>query len=110
MFKWIYRLSDNEFLYGGPSEQSYGAGTQGLVELTRHPDPRTERYDGAGGVRPATAQEIADYDTGQVNEQSLSRFDNEKLVKALAIWTAGKLNVPLNTAKQEILTIYRVLP
>jgi hypothetical protein len=30
-------------------------------------------------------------------------------VKALAIWTAGKLNVPLQTAKSEILTIYRGL-
>ena len=110
MFKWVYRQSNNEFLHGGPYEPPFDSGTQGLVELSRHPDPRTERYDGVGGIRPATAQEITDYDAGQANEQSLSRFDNEKLVKALAIWTAGKLSVPPNTAKAEILTIYRGLP
>jgi len=110
MFKWVYRQSNNEFLHGGPYEPPFDSGTQGLVELSRHPDQRTERYDGAGGIRPAVAQEITDYDTGQVNEQSLSRFDNEKLVKALAIWTAGKLNVPLGQAKTEILVILKGLP
>lgn len=108
MFTWIYRLSDNEFLYGGPCEVVPGVG-QGMVALTRHPKPRIERYDGAGGIRPATEQEITDYDAAQVTEQALSRFDGEKLVKALAIWTAGKLNVPLATAKAEVLTIYRTL-
>jgi hypothetical protein len=29
--------------------------------------------------------------------------------KALAIWTAGKLNVPLATARQEIVTILKTL-
>ena len=110
MFKWIYRLSDNEFLHGGPYEPPLNPGTQGLVELSRHPDPRTERYDGVGGIRPATEQEITDHDTAQGAEQSLSRFDSEKLVKALAIWTAGKLNVPLGQAKTEIITILKGLP
>jgi hypothetical protein len=44
-----------------------------------------------------------------VTARALNRFDDEKLVKALAIWTAGKLNVPLATAKAEVLTIYRTL-
>jgi hypothetical protein len=110
MFNWIYRLSDNQFLFGGPYDPVFNPATEGLITTTRHPDPRTERYDGAGGIRPATEQEITDYDIGQVAEQALSRFDNEKLVKALAIWTAGKLSVPLGQAKTEILEVYRALP
>ena len=109
MFKWVYRLTDSEFLHGGPCEPAYDESTQGVVALMRHPSPRTERYDGVGGIRLATAQEITSYDAAQVIEQSLSRFDDEKFVKALAIWTAGKVGVPLNTAKQEILTIYKTL-
>jgi len=80
------------------------------VKLSRHPIPRLERYDGAEGIRPATAQEISDYDAAQQDAQSLSRFDNEQLVKALAIWTAGKLGVSLAIAKAEILTIYKGFP
>jgi hypothetical protein len=96
------------FLAGGSCEIT-PAGGQGLVSLTRNPNPRLERYNGTGGIRSATSQEMSDYDAAQMTEQTLGRFDGEKLVKALAIWTAGKLNVPLATAKQEILTIYRTL-
>ena len=110
MFKWIYDLATSEFLYGGPCDQGFNPISQGLVKLIRHPDPRLERYDGAGGIRPATAQEISDYDAARVQEQSLSQFDNEKLTKALALWTAGKLNIPLQQAKQEILVILKGLP
>lgn len=109
MFRWVYHLTTQEFLFGGPCEPTYDSGTQGLVTLSRHPKPRLERYDGAGGVRPATVQEISDYDAARQVEQEQNRFDGEKMLKALAIWTAGKLNVPLATAKAEILTIYRGL-
>lgn len=108
MFHWVYQVSDGQFLSGGPCNPTPGAG-QGLVTLSRNPHPRYERYDGAGGIRPATAQETADYDDTQTVERALARFDNEKLVKALALWTAGKLNVPLAAAKQEILAILRGL-
>jgi hypothetical protein len=109
MFKWVYDLVTNEFLHGGPCEPVFNADTQGLVELSRNPEPRRHRYDGVNGIRPATDQEITDYDAAQLVRQSLGRFDDEKLVKALAIWTAGKLNVPPATAKQEILAILRGL-
>jgi len=112
MIKWIYRLSDSEYLYGGPTEPTYSTGTQGVAVVPRHPDPRLERYSAAstaGFMRAATTQEVADYDAEQQTVQSLSRFDDEKLVKALAIWTAGKLSVALPTAKAEIIQIYKTL-
>lgn len=109
MMKWIYRTTDNQFLYGGPYDPSYDAVTQGLVVLARNPTPRTERFDGAGGIRPATAQELSDYDAEQGDSRALGQFNGEKLVKAVAIWTAGRLNVPMATARQEILTILKGL-
>lgn len=39
----------------------------------------------------------------------LTRFDNEKLVKALALWVAQKLSIAPATARQEILEIYKTL-
>lgn len=42
-------------------------------------------------------------------EDEINRFNDEKLIKAVAIWCAGKFGVPLATARQEILTIYRGL-
>lgn len=110
MFKWIYDLTSNEFLYGGPYDPTFNPSTQGMVRLERNPNATTERYDGAGGMRPATTQEMSASDASQLIQQSVGRFDSEKLVKAVALWVAGKLLIPPATAKSEILTIYRGLP
>ena len=107
--KWIYRLSDGQFLHGGPTDPAYDSALSGLVVGPRHPNPRSERYDGGGGIRAATAQESNDYETEHAEASTQGRFDDDKLVKALAIWTANKLNVPLATARQEILAILRTL-
>lgn len=42
-------------------------------------------------------------------QQEAREFDERKLVKAVAIWAAQKLGVPLATARQEILAIKRTL-
>jgi hypothetical protein len=76
---WIYRVSDNAFLYGGPYEVTPAAGQDVLV-CVRHPNPRTERYDGA-----ATAQEVIDYDAEQLDGQVTSQFDNLKTEKAILL-------------------------
>ena len=108
MFNWLYDISSGLFLHGGPCEVTPGSG-QSVAKLHRNPKPRTERYDGVDGIRQATAQEISDYDAAQATKQTAERFDSEQLVKALAIWTAQKLGIPLNTARQEILAILRGL-
>lgn len=108
MYFWVYEISSGQFLRGGPCEQHASAG-DAVVALKRNPKPRVERYDGAGEIRPATAREISDYDAARLAEHAADRFEEEKLVKALAIWTAQKLNIPLATARQEILAIRRSL-
>ena len=80
MAKWLVRAADGMILSGGPFEPtipSLGAGTS---DDPYRPDPvytvlilpddvevsrRLDRYDGNGGVRPATADEIAAYDAAQ---------------------------------------------
>ena len=109
MFKWVYRLSDGLFLWGGPCEQNYDPATQGVVVLARHPKPRIDRYDGAGGIRAATAGEVSAYDLEQLQTATAREFDDRKDLKAALIWIAQKLNIPLATARAEYLAIRRSL-
>ena len=109
MCNWVYLIATNQWLYGGPCDVVPVAG-QGSVKLSRNPKPRTERYDGAGGIRPATALEIIDYDLAQQTAEGQSRFDSEKLVQALAIYVAQLSSIPPATARAAILAIYRGLP
>jgi len=103
---WVYEVATGTFLYGGPYDPSYNPATQGLVALPDHPNPRTQRYDVASAqVRPATEQEVTDYEAGQLDGQIRRAFDGDKNVLAFAIWTAQRLNVPLAQARQEILAI-----
>lgn len=113
MLFYAYRLSDGQFVRGYPNTPPYDPATEGVQAYPEHlrPNMRTERYDSTTETkkRAATAQEIIDYDAARQTIEEQMRFDNEKLVKALAIWTAGKLGVQLQQAKQEILAIYRGL-
>ncbi len=104
MFHWIYIVATGEFLYGGPCDVTPTAG-QAVVRLSRHPNPRTERYDDAGGMRQASEQEMAGYDTAKLTGQRAARFDDDQLLKAVAMWIAQRMNVPVSTARQEILSL-----
>lgn len=109
MFKWIYMVSTQEFLYGGPYDPLFDPATQGLVILPRHPVVRIERFDVLNGIRPATDVEILAYDVLRASDAERERFDGQKMLKAVAIYFAQQLNVPLSVAKNGILTIYRGL-
>ena len=67
-------------------------------------DETWERFDISPTITPdlMTPAEIA--------AAAAARFDGEKLIKAVAIWTAQKLAVPLATARSEVLAIYAALP
>lgn len=56
--------------------------------------------------RNKTQQEIEEEGEQEAEEV----FEQLKLAKALAIWVAGHLNIPLSQAKAEIKAIYKGLP
>lgn len=70
-------------------------------------------WNAALGPKPSDTELQAyasDYEAQKSSLKEHAEFDQSKLVKAVAIWTAQKLNIPVLTAKAEILAIYRVLP
>lgn len=103
--------------------RSAGAGEAlgDVGEQARVPDVRTQRYDGVGGLRAATAQEMADWDTARRAAVATAVFDQQKLSRALAAETLQALNavraalvppLPAITAAQwrnAILTRYQSL-
>lgn len=62
--------------------------TQVQVELQNFPDRRAERWDGATGVRPATAQELADYDAAQKDVEAKALVDAPALQAAMTTFLA----------------------
>jgi hypothetical protein len=116
MMWYVYRLSDGRFMRGLASlKPDYDPATEAVQEYTHQnrPDTRLHRYDAtvSDKKRLATAQELADFDAERKDAEAVTRFDvNEaKMLKALAIWTAQKLGIPLATTRAEILTIYKGL-
>ena len=108
MFNWIYRQADNVFLFGGPYDSAFDSGTQGVVTLTTHPDQIKDRYDGAGGVRPATAQELLDAAALDKDDRA-GKLPDE--IKALLFWVADNLPTPIPraTARAQYKTILKGL-
>lgn len=107
--KYVYRQSDGVFLYGGPCNPEALEAGCAVVELSRHPNPKTERFDSVQGIRPALASEIVEQEAGAAATAVAAQFDAQRDVKAVVIWVAQKLNIPLATARQEILAIRRGL-
>lgn len=48
-------------------------------------------------------------DTAYVDEMASAELDAQKMLKAFAIWTAGKLSVPTATMRSQVLAIYKTL-
>jgi hypothetical protein len=110
-----YRLSDNVFVSVWRQRPDFDLATEAVQEYPEHqrPDIRLHRYDGNAPdkKRLSTAQELADFDAARLDAEATGRFDTPeaKMLKALAIWTAQKVGVPLATARAEIMTIFKGL-
>lgn len=68
----------------------------------------TEEQHTAGEALKATY--TIEGDTVLADEEVAAKFDGDKMLKAVAIWTAQKLTIPGATAKAEIIAIYKGLP
>jgi|SRR3990172_4601004 len=80
-----------------------------VVQVDNPPNFRTTRYDGAGSIRSATAQELADVDAEQQSAKEQRELDGAKMLKAVVLWQAQLHGKTAQQARQEILAIYRTL-
>ena len=90
MIKCIFDQANGQYVGGSRHDiPEYDSGTQVLVELPDFPDRRTERWDGASGVRAATAQEMADYDDNEADAKAqLSLAQPVNVVLRDVLWDA----------------------
>lgn len=122
--KWIAKVATGEFLFGGYYEPTpwikaeqpqqppgtYDPDTDVVIVLgDRHPDPRTERWDGATSTRPATAPEIAAWDAAETDRQCLSTLDGLKIIKAIALWAGERFGLTPAQVRAEVLAKFRSL-
>lgn len=79
------------------------------ISLTFTPDPRTQRWDGGAGVRPATLQEQGQYDTQQKNADASGQADM-KIFKALVVVLANHFGITPQQLRTELLNAFQALP
>lgn len=86
MTSWIYRKRDGLFIK--PVRPALDETVYSVADLTRAPDPRTERVDLSAdppGIRTATAQEIIEYDAQRADAEAAADLDSQKALKVLAL-------------------------
>ena len=109
MLNCVFSRATFRFLRGArDAPVSFSPATEASIQLDRPnwPDHRSELWDGVTGIRTATAQELVDYDTALRDLDKQREFDGAKMLKAVAIWAAKKLNIPLAQARSEIMAEY----
>ncbi len=89
------------------------------VETRLPPNVRKDRWDGATGIRAATAQEISDFDTEEINAEATRVIDNLKGFKSLAAEILIEINalrtnaglpvIPGATWRQRLIDRYKGL-
>lgn len=110
MPKCVFDKATGVFVSGANfGDVDFDSASQISLRLPEYPDPRMERWDGAKGLRPATAQDLADQDDSESDAVARREIDNTKALKAVVLWMAGKLNVTPAQARTEILAIYKSL-
>ena len=80
----------------------HSTGTHVQIETDTVPDERTDRWDGDTGIRPATAQELIDYDAAKDDDEVLKAFDVSPKDKTILkqIFLLRKVNEPALTQQE----------
>src|SRR5437899_10108728 len=87
-----FRKSDGVFLGGTRYDPlPFDATAEVQIVVPDFPDPRLQRWDGAQGVRTATAQELAAFDAAKVDSEAQGQVD-EKLLRAVLGYLVQRLN------------------
>jgi hypothetical protein len=100
--------------------QPHDPATEVVVEANAPPDFHTQRWNGATGLRAATAQELTEFDAAKADSEAQGRVD-DKLMKAILIYLVQRLNelrtqpiavlsaLTPQTVRDGIVTIYKNL-
>ena len=85
MVNCLFERATGLYLAGATGQLSNDdPGGKVLVRLDRYPDRRGERWDGGSGVRPATAEEIAEVDDADLEREADQLDPNLRaLIRAL---------------------------
>jgi len=110
MTKCLFEKATGVFVSGSTWDDiPHDTATHIQIDLPEFPDRANDRWDGDVGVRPATAQELADATTAKLDKDAVAAIDDMKAIKALALWVAEKLSIPPATARSEIIAKYKGL-
>lgn len=110
MTKCLFRRNDGVFVGGSHWDDiEHNPATHIQVELPENPDARTKRWDGAQGVRDATAQELTDFDDAKVGAEATRQINDMKMMKALVRWVAPLVGKTPAQARSEIINVYKSL-
>lgn len=112
---YVYRLADGLFLRGETIKPDHDPTTEGVDWFPEHlrPDARLERYDSKSPTkkRPATEQEIEEYDGVKKDQRVVSWWESEtsREWRALVEWVSGRLGIAPETARDELTVILKRL-
>lgn len=132
MVTWSYLIATGQIRFGGCCDPEIDPLTEGKLALRANPDPAIHRInrpglagystaptdavpecgldqDGIAYVRKATTAELTANTAAQKTNSERQSFDDQKMLKAIAIWVGQQVGKTPAQVRSEVLTIYRGL-
>ncbi len=132
MVTWSYLLATGQIRFGGACDPEIDPLTEGKLLLRANPDPSVHRInrpglpgysavpsdgvpecgldqDGIAYVRKVTVGELTADTAAKRTDAERQSFDEQKMLKALAIWVGQQVSKTPAQVRSEVLTIYRAL-
>lgn len=100
----IYDFSWEPFTVSRPGQSGVSLGN-----VPRTPDFRTKRYNGAGGLKDATVQEVEDWDDNKRDEEAQAILDSNLALKTIILWAADRFAITPGDARSEIVAKFKQL-
>ena len=132
MVTWSYLIATGQIRFGGACDPEIDPLTEGKLSLRANPDPSSHRInrpglrgysavpsegvpecgldqDGIAFVRKATSAELAADTAAKKTDAERQSFDDQKMLKALAIFVGQQVGKTPAQVQSEVMTIYRGL-
>ena len=132
MVTWSYLLATGQIRFGGACDPEIDPLTEGKLPLRANPDPSVHRINRPGlpgystvpsdgvpecgldkddiaYVRKATVAELTADTAVKRTDAERQSFDDQKMLKSLAIWVGQQVGKTPAQVRTEVLAIYRAL-